>query len=166
MSNYLVNKGIENATINYMEYDLEGYEFRPRNKIKQTYIKVKSVKLYKEDMISSVLSKKFERNFNRLGQIILNFLYQDDEDCNEGDFFILLDEVQRLRSMVEINYRKHLEIEKYKEYLEQLHFLDNQIRQKIAMVNFKQSVRAAYDDNYNGYDQYEEEYEEKKGRSR
>jgi hypothetical protein len=163
MSNYLVDKDTHTAKIDYMEYDLDGYEFRPKNQITQTYIKVKSVKIYKEDMISAVLTKKFERNFNRLGQIILNFLYQDDDDCNDSDFFILLDEVQRLRSMVEINYKKHLGIEKYKEYLEQLHFLDNQIRQKIAMVNFRKNVRAAQEE-YN-YD-YEEEYEERKGRSR
>lgn len=163
MSNYLVDKDTHTAKIDYMEYDLDGYEFRPKNQITQTYIKVKSVKIYKEDMISAVLTKKFERNFNRLGQIILNFLYQDDDDCNDSDFFILLDEVQRLRSMVEINYKKHLGIEKYKEYLEQLHFLDNQIRQKIAMVNFRKNVRAAQEEyNYN----YEEEYEERKGRSR
>lgn len=163
MSNYLVDKDTHTAKIDYMEYDLDGYEFRPKNQITQTYIKVKSVKIYKEDMISAVLTKKFERNFNKLGQIILNFLYQDDDDCNDSDFFILLDEVQRLRSMVEINYKKHLGIEKYKEYLEQLHFLDNQIRQKIAMVNFRKNVRAAQEE-YN-YD-YEEEYEERKGRSR
>ena len=163
MSNYLVDKDTHTAKIDYMEYDLEGYEFRPKNQITQTYIKVKSVKIYKEDMISAVLTKKFERNFNKLGQIILNFLYQDDDDCNDSDFFILLVEVQRLRSMVEINYKKHLGIEKYKEYLEQLHFLDNQIRQKIAMVNFRKNVRAAQEEyNYN----YEEEYEERKGRSR
>ena len=137
MSNYLVDKRGNSAKINYMEYDLEGYEFKPRNQVKQTYIKVKSCKIYNEALISTVLSKKFERNFNRLGQIILNMLYLDDEECNEGDFFIVLDEVQRLRSMVEINYRKHLEIENYKVYLELLHFLDNQVRQKIAMVNFK-----------------------------
>ena len=145
MSNYLVDKDTHTAKIDYMEYDLDGYEFRPKNQITQTYIKVKSVKIYKEDMISAVLTKKFERNFNRLGQIILNFLYQDDDDCNDSDFFILLDEVQRLRS------------------IEQLHFLDNQIRQKIAMVNFRKNVRAAQEE-YN-YD-YEEEYEERKGRSR
>lgn len=165
MSNYLVDKDTHKAKINYMEYDLEGYEFKPRNKIKHTYINVRSVKLYKEDMISKVLTKKFERNFSKLGQIILNFLYQDDDDCNEGDFYILLDEVARLRAMVEINYKKHLEIDKYKEYLDQLHFLDNEIRQKLAMINFKQSVKQQYQDNYH-YNDYEEEYEEMKGRSR
>ena len=165
MSNYLVDKDTHKAKINYMEYDLEGYEFKPRNKIEHTYINVRSVKIYKEDMISKVLTKKFERNFSKLGQIILNFLYQDDDDCNEGDFYILLDEVARLRAMVEINYKKHLEIDKYKEYLDQLHFLDNEIRQKLAMINFKQSVKQQYQDNYY-YNDYEEEHEEKKGRSR
>lgn len=165
MSNYLVDKEAHKAVINYMEYDLDGYEFKPKNKVEQTYIKVKSVKLYRSEMISSILTKKFERNFNRLGQIILNFLYQDDDDCQEGDFYILLDEVARLRAMVEINYRKHLGIEKYKEYLEQLHFLDNQIRQKIAMVNFRNSVRQSYEDEYPDYG-YNDEYTESRGRSR
>ena len=152
MSSYLLNKDTSKGSIDYMEYDLDGYVFKPRNKINQSYIKVTQVKIYQRDMIDSLLTQKFERKFDRLAQIILNFLYQDDEEAEEGDFMILLDEVARLKAMVEIKYRKFLGIEKYKLYLDQLYFLDTQIRQKLAVISFKNNL--------------DEEYENSHGRSR
>lgn len=137
MSNYLIKKDKYSASINYMEYDLDGYIFKPKNRNVSKYIKVKQVKIVKNDMITNLLMHKFEKSFDRLGQIIINFLYQDDSEADEGDFIILLDEVARLKSVVEIKYRKHLGIEKYKEYIDELNFLDNQIRQKLAIINFR-----------------------------
>lgn len=137
MSNYLIKKDKYSASINYMEYDLDGYIFKPKNRNVSKYIRVKQVKIVKNDMITNLLMQKFEKSFDRLGQIIINFLYQDDSEADEGDFIILLDEVARLKSVVEIKYRKHLGIEKYKEYIDELHFLDNQIRQKLAIINFR-----------------------------
>ena len=155
MSSYLIKKDKYSAAINYMEYDLDGYIFKPKNHNTQTYIKVKQVKIVKNDMITNLLTQKFERNFERLGQIILNFLYQDDSEADESDFIVLLDEVARLKSVVEIKYRKHLGIEKYKEYLDELHFLDGQIRQRLAIMNFRRHFE------YNSmYD-----FEETRGRS-
>lgn len=155
MSNYLIKKDKYSASINYMEYDLDGYIFKPKNRNTKSYIKVKQVKIVKNDMISNLLMQKFEKNFQRLGQIIVNFLYQDESEADEGDFIVLLDEVARLKSVVEIKYRKHLGIEKYREYINELHFLDNQIRQKLAIINFRNSFE--YHNNY--------EMEETKGRS-
>ena len=137
MSNYLIKKDKYSASINYMEYDLDGYIFKPKNRNVSKYIKVKQVKIVKNDMITNLLMQKFEKSFDRLGQIIINFLYQDDSEADEGDFIILLDEVARLKSVVEIKYHKHLGIEKYKEYIDELNFLDNQIRQKLAIINFR-----------------------------
>ena len=137
MSNYLIKKDKYSASINYMEYDLDGHIFKPKNRNVSKYIKVKQVKIVKNDMITNLLMQKFEKSFDRLGQIIINFLYQDDSEADEGDFIILLDEVARLKSVVEIKYHKHLGIEKYKEYIDELNFLDNQIRQKLAIINFR-----------------------------
>lgn len=152
MNSYIAKEDSKKASINYMEYDLDGYVFKPHNKVNQSYIRVREVKFYQKEMINSLLTQKFERKFERLGQIILNFLYQDDGTEEDGDFLILLDEVARLKAMVEIKYRKFLGIEKYREYIDQLNFLDNQIRQKIAMINFRTQANL--------------EYEETKGRSR
>lgn len=144
MSNYYASKEIKTAKIDYLEYDIDGYVFKPHNKVNQSYISVTQVKIYRKEMINSLLTQKFQKNFERLGQIVLNFLYQDDDQGEEGDYMILLDEIARLRAMVEIKYRKFLGIEKYKEYLDQLYFLDNQLRHKIAMINFKNTLNNQY----------------------
>ena len=133
-----------------MEYDLEGYKFKPRNDVNQSYVNVKSVTIYKPEMIDHLLSKKFEKKFDKLSQIILKFLYQEDEDCDDGDFIVLLDEIARLKSVVELQYRKYLKIDEYNEYIAKLTFLDNQVRQKLAIIQYKNRL----------------EYEISRGRSR
>lgn len=140
MSSYLVKKDSITGDIVYMEYDLEGYNFKPKNNPDKPYISVNSVTIYKPEMIDNLLSKKFSKKFDRLSQIIMNFLFQDDDDTDEGDFMILLDEIARLKSVVELKYQKFLSNEEYKDYMHKLDFLDGQLRQKIAIMNYQRNL--------------------------
>lgn len=137
MSSYLIKKDASTGEIIYMEYDLEGYKFRPKNDGEKPYIKVNSVTIYKPEMIEHVLTKKFERKFAKLSSIILKFLYQDDEESDSGDFEILLDEIARLKSVVDLQYKKFLSNQEYKDYIHKLTFLDAQVREKLAIINYK-----------------------------
>ncbi len=140
MSSYLIKKDKSTGEIIYMEYDLQGYKFHPKKAEGKPYISVNSVTIYKPEMIDHLLAKRFEKRFDRLSQIIMRFLYQDDDECDEGDFMIILDEIARLRSIVEIEYKKYIKIEEYKEYIEKLYFLDNQVRQKLAYISYVQNL--------------------------
>lgn len=137
MSIYLIKKDASTGEIIYMEYDLEGYKFRPKNNGEKPYIKVNSVTIYKPEMIEHVLAKKFEKKFTKLSSIILKFLYQDDDESDEGDFEILLDEIARLKSVVDLQYKKFLSNQEYKDYIHKLTFLDAQVREKLAIINYK-----------------------------
>lgn len=140
MSIYLLKKETDVKEIEYMEYDLDGYKFNPKQKENAPYINVKTVTICNHKMANYLLTRKFQKKFERLSQIILQFLYQDEEDCDEGDFMILLDEVARLRSVVEIQYKKELEMEEYRDYIAKLAFLDNQVRQKLAMISYRNKL--------------------------
>lgn len=140
MSSYFIKKDKSTGEIIYMEYDLQGYKFNPRKTTDKPYISVKSVTIYKPEMIDHLLARKFQKKFDRLSQIILRFLYQDDEECDEGDFMIILDEIARLRSVVELEYKKYLKNEEYKDYIHKLTFLDNQVRQKLAYISYKANL--------------------------
>ncbi len=144
MSNYLVKRDSTTGKIIYMEYDLEGYSFKPKNKSDKPYINVSNVTIYEREMIDNLLARKFQKKFDRLSQIIMNFLFQEDSDNDsdndEGDFMILLDEVARLKSIVELKYQKFLSNQEYKDYIHKLDFLDTQLRQKIAMVSYKRNL--------------------------
>lgn len=137
MSSYLIKKDASTGEIIYMEYDLEGYKFCPKNNGEKPYIKVNSVTIYKPEMIEHVLTKKFEKKFTKLSSIILKFLYQDDDESDEGDFEILLDEIARLKSVVDLQYKKFLSNQEYKDYIHKLTFLDAQVREKLAIINYK-----------------------------
>ena len=137
MSSYLIKKDSTTGEIIYMEYDIEGYKFRPKNNGEKPYIKVNSVTIYKPEMIEHVLTKKFEKKFAKLSSIILKFLYQDDDESDEGDFEILLDEIARLKSVVDLQYKKFLSNQEYKDYIHKLVFLDAQVREKLAIINYK-----------------------------
>lgn len=138
-SSYLLNKDNYQGNIIYMEYDLDGYKFTPKNDEKSTFIQVKSVTIYKPEMIEHLLTKKFEKKFNRLSEIIMKFLFSDDDE-DEGDYMILLDEVARLKSIVELKYQRYLQVEEYKDYIHKLAFLDQQIRQKLALLNYQNNL--------------------------
>lgn len=140
MSSYFIKKDKSTGEIIYMEYDLQGYKFNPRKTTDKPYISVKSVTIYKPEMIDHLLARKFQKKFDRLSQIILRFLYQNDEECDEGDFMIILDEIARLRSVVELEYKKYLKNEEYKDYIHKLTFLDNQVRQKLAYISYKANL--------------------------
>lgn len=141
MCNYSVKKDKYSGEIVYMEYDLEGYKFKPKNDGSKPYIKVDTVVIYKPEMIDSLLARKFQKKFERLSEIIMRFLYQeDDEDSDGSDYFILLDEVARLKSIVDLKYKKFLQNEEYKDYIHKLAFLDNQLRQKIAILNYQNHI--------------------------
>ncbi len=141
MCSYLIDKGQYSGVIIYMEYDLDGYNFKPRYEQGRPYIQVNSVTIYEPKMIDSLLAKKFQKKFERLSQIIMRFLY-DEEDGDEGDYMIVLDEVARLKALVELRYQRFLSVQEYKDYIHKLAFLDNQLRQKLAMISYQNSLEA------------------------
>lgn len=137
---YIIKKNKKKYNIIYMEYDLDGYIFKPKNKFKNNLISVKEVNIINKEFISYLITRKFKSRFNKLSDIILNLLYQDDEGADQGDYLILLDEIDRLRSVVEIKYKKYLDNDNYREYLAKLMFLDQQLREKIAIYNYREQL--------------------------
>jgi len=138
---YLIKKDKYSGEIIYMEYDIEGYKFKPRNDLKKPYINVSSVIIYKPEMIDKLLSRKFEKQFNKLSNIIMKYLYTDDDgDEDEGDYMIMLDEIARLKALVENKYKRFLSNEEYKDYIHKITFLDNQVRQKVAILNYQKEL--------------------------
>ena len=132
---YVVKKRKKAFEIEYYEYDREGYIFNPKNNLKKI-IKVSNLNIYDSRILDRVFYTKFDKRFTNLANIILNFLYDEDPNQDEGDMMLLLDEVARLRSQMELEYKKHLTIDEYQDYVEKLYYLDIEVRNKIAMLEY------------------------------
>lgn len=148
MGKYMIDKNIIKKTISYMEYDIEGYSFSPKSNTNKT-ISVKKVTIFQETLVNNLLINKFSSKFIRLSDIVFNII-NDDNDTDEGDCMIVLDEIERLKAVLDIKIKKHLKIDEYNNYLDNLYFLKQQIENKIITLSNVQ----------------EEELTQNKGRSR
>ena len=141
---YIVKKRKKIFTIEYYEYDRNGYSFHPKNK-NSKLIKVSNLNIYDSILLDKVLHTKFDRRFNNLARIVLTFLYDEDTNHDEGDIAILLDEVERLKSEMDLEYKKHLTIDEYKDYVEKLYYLDIEVRNKMALLQYFHQQELEYE---------------------
>lgn len=135
---YLLDKKTNISEIVYMDYDTDGYTFNPKYTNLERFVEVKSITVFQKEMINSLLVKKFEKKFSRLSQIIMRYILADDDETDEGDFIIMLDEVARLKALVENKYKRFLENEEYRTYMDELYFLDVQLQNKLAIKEYNQ----------------------------
>lgn len=155
MNTSILCKDNNMGKIVFMEYDTNPYiidEIKSLN-IKNIAIyfdmnkdsinndKIVSMNIPKETVnVKSPVESAIEFRMSRLAQVIFRLLYQDIDDTDDGDCFILLDEVAKLKSIIEIKFKLELGIEKYREYINNLSFLDKQLRNKIAAINYQRNI--------------------------
>ena len=130
---FVLEKDKISGIIFYFDYDSKTYPLNSSSKNK--------IVMYKEELFKPFVDDKFEMHFNNLVKVIINFLYQDNDDADEGDCMILLDETEKLQSMLENTYKKHMKNEEYKVYIENLYYLDIELRNKIAINNYRRQMQ-------------------------
>lgn len=132
--NYIVERKTTKFDIDYMEYDNDGLVIHPKLK-GNTYIHVSSAKFYSDDLINKIIVTKFRRQFNNLAKVVFNYLNADEDDADSGDYIILLDEVAHMQATMEIRYKRFMENEQYREYMDKLYFLNINLKNKLARIN-------------------------------
>ncbi len=165
--NYKVKKSKKKWDIDYYEYDLDGFLFHPKHTANND-LNITSIKIFNEDMIKNLVTSRISNKFKILYNTIMQTLYDDDSsnDANE----IVLGEIQKFRSALDIRYKKFMKNEEYKQYVDNLYYLDIELRNKIAINNYrKQMAMNNMLEQYNfSFDEEIEELEESysHGRSR
>ena len=132
MSNFLIKRVDKKKKIKKIDKEKVGYDFKPR--INSVDLEVNKITLYNSSMIDIILSKKIEKAFERVAEIVYDVLQSDDDD-SAADAVMALDEVARLREIVLNKYQKYLDKKKEENILKKLRFLENELRSKIVMQN-------------------------------
>lgn len=165
---YKVKKSKKSWNIDYYEYDLDGFTFHPNKNSKNNELHISSIKLFDKDMITNLVNNKITDKFKVLYNKIMETLYDEDSsnDANE----VVLGEIQKFRSALDIRYKKFMKNEEYKLYIENLYYLDIELRNKIAINNYRRQMQMnSMLDQYNfSFDEdvetLEEEYSYGRGR--
>lgn len=123
---YLIKKDNKTNTITYLEYDLKGYKFKPKNNHNSS-IKINEIIIINPQMIDKILTIKFNAMFKKLMIFGMQFL-NDDPDSTDGAY--VLAEIDRLKGIILKKYQKYLSREKQKLFLDKLDYLENLLRFK------------------------------------
>lgn len=127
MSKYIVKK--ENGTRKIVKIEAEKYyTFSPKGNVSKM---VKTVTVYDEEKIKKILIKKLMIKYQRLLNIINDIISSDDS--SSSDFMICLDEISKLKDILEYKYKKFLKRELYSAFLEDLNNLSNYVNDYIEM---------------------------------
>lgn len=137
MANYLIKKDKKTNQIVYMEYELHGYKFNPKNRQNENkaYIDVKEVTVYNPIMIDAILTAKFNRTFKKI--IAMAKMIIDDEDSTDDQVAICLDEVELVRQILLNKYNDFLNYEKEQLFLQKLRIIENELRVKQMYIKEK-----------------------------
>ena len=136
--NYKVKKSKKKWNIDYFEYDLDGFTFHPKHTANND-LNITSIKIFNEDMIKNLVNTRITNKFKLLYNTIMQTLYDEDSsnDANE----VVLGEIQKFRSALEIRYKKFMKNEEYKQYVDNLYYLDIELRNKMAINNYRRQMQ-------------------------
>lgn len=135
---------------------INGYKFKPKNKINYRNLRVKSMIIVKPSFIENVLKKKIKIKLEFYLNYIMNLLNDDDSDDN---FRESLDELERFKETVEYKYRKYLD-DKYINLLQKkITLIEHEIKNKMKNRIKKEKNRVEISE-------YEEEIVEERHRRR
>ena len=134
---YKVKKSKKKWNIDYFEYDLDGFTFHPKHTANNE-LNISSIKIFDEDMIKNLVNSKITNKFKILYNTIMQTLY--DDDSSNGTNEIVLGEIQKFRSALEIRYKKFMKNEEYKQYVDNLYYLDIELRNKMAINNYRRQM--------------------------
>ncbi len=123
---YLVKKDrIIKKVIDIENID-NGYKFTPKKSLK-----IKEINVIDPSMIESILTIKFNKVFNKLLNVSIDVI--NDEDSTSDDTAHVLGEVERLRGILLNKYHRFLTQEKEELFLNRLRYLENELKSKMYM---------------------------------
>ncbi len=128
---YLIKKSDKTQEIVYLNYDLNGYIFKPKNK-SESSLTVNEVVIVNPSMIDKILTIKFNTLFKQIAMEAFRVIY--DDNATDGDATVVLGELKRFKSIVEHKYQKFLSDEKEAAFLKKIKQLENELKVKIMLA--------------------------------
>ena len=103
---YLIKKNKATSQIVYMEYNMNGYEFKPKK------VEISKIMIINPTLIEKILTIKFNQMFKKLALYVYQLLNSDNNDETAAAY--CLGEVERLKSILFHDYQKYISKEKQK----------------------------------------------------
>lgn len=144
---FFVVKDSKDYSITYFEYDkVKGYDLQPRNvKIKDA-IDVKSMIIINPSLIEKLAFRKVNYKFQKIVKMLMFVLSSDNDDTDGETYRQALNEINKLRLEILVNYKNKLKEQDFVEFNKKLDLLVQEL-----------NVRMYYIEQMYSYEKQEEE---------
>lgn len=149
---FKLEKSKEDMKLTNYKVNISGLKVQPANKVPSQSIKANEITIVDKELINSYIKQRINKKMDKIINFMVNIINNDDSDDDSG---MVLDEVNRLKGIIEKKYKEFLVINDYRNYMNKLNVLEEEFQR-----NYRQKMYMNYlDSNY-----YEEEMSS--GRSR
>ena len=105
------------------------YVFNPSYHKREDVIDVSKLSIYNKDMTNNILSAKYIRRYKNILKMIY-LLFRDEFPSDDG-YPVVLGEIEKLRCLILDKYHKYLSQENEKLFLDELSYIENEVRNRL-----------------------------------
>ncbi len=130
---FVVKKDAKSDVITYMEYEkLKGFNVKPKDGLNfEDMINVNEMIIINPTLIEKLIDKKCKRTLEKILTIMTII---DDDSDDDTPFDLVLDELERFKSLVRGKYKEYMKQEKYKLVMKKIEIIEKEL-------NLRKSVR-------------------------
>lgn len=130
---YIICKDKKNSNVTLINYEKNGFNIKPLNKINYPGIKVNSMIIVNQSFIEKILKKKIKKKLDSFLKLMIAVV--EDEDNDPGDISEALNEISRYKSIIVNKYKKYLDEKYIILLLKKINFLEEELKQKLIYVD-------------------------------
>ena len=130
---FVVKKDAKSDVITYMEYEkLKGFNVKPKDSLNfEDMINVNEMIIINPTLIEKLIDKKCKRTLEKILTIMTII---DDDSDDDTPFDLVLDELERFKSLVRGKYKEYMKQEKYKLVMKKIEIIEKEL-------NLRKSIR-------------------------
>lgn len=155
MKDYLLKRENKKRKIVKLSLPLEGISLKPKLKPHKSLITVKEILVIQPESQKIVVMKKFDKMYRRLIAIMIDVT--ESTDATTADCTIALNEIAKVRDMIEREKEKILKQMEYETLLKKLAMVEGKIQNKMLEIRTNEMLKNMVNVPF---------YEEERGKSR
>lgn len=139
---YVIDKKNNYNKLMYYNVKINGLTIEPVNKSANQPIKAKSITLVDPMLREVYVKKRINKKIDKIVAFMIKIL--NDEDTGEDDTGLVLDEVARIRSVINNKYREFITMEEYKSLIGKLIIVEEEFKRNYNRKSYSYYSEDSY----------------------
>lgn len=140
MKSFLIKELNQEFEFDDFDFIIDGFVYKTKNK------NIKEITIVNSDIIYGLISYNFNKKYRKILELIL--LNEDDE--SSSNLKIALDEIARLKNIIETKYHTYLKAKQEAKLLRKLMMLEKDVKVKLVDIEVKKEEKISTKENTKG----------------